>query len=149
MDLILLQKVQSLGDLGELVTVKSGFGRNYLVPTGKAVPATKQNLADFEARRAELEVAAKELLGQAEARQSGLAELVIELSANASEEGNLYGSIGPREIAAAVSDQGHEITKSEVIMGEGPLRTVGEFDVVVHLHADVESIVKVIISPEE
>jgi len=149
MDLILLQKVQSLGDLGDLVTVKSGFGRNYLVPTGKAVPATKQNLADFEARRAELEVAAKELLGQAEARQSGLAELVIELSANASEEGNLYGSIGPREIAAAVSDQGHEITKAEVIMGEGPLRTVGEFDVVVHLHADVESIVKVIISPEE
>lgn len=149
MDLILLQKVQSLGDLGELVTVKSGFGRNYLVPTGKAVPATKQNLADFEARRADLEVAAKELLGQAEARQSGLAELVIELSANASDEGKLYGSIGPREIAAAVSDLGHEITKSEVIMGEGPLRTVGEFDVVVHLHADVESIVKVIISPEE
>lgn len=149
MDLILLQKVQSLGDLGDLVTVKSGFGRNYLVPTGKAVPATKQNLANFEARRAELEVAAKELLGQAEARQSGLAELVIELSANASEEGKLYGSIGPREIAAAVSDQGHEITKAEVIMGEGPLRTVGEFDVVVHLHADVESIVKVIISPEE
>ena len=149
MDLILLQKVQSLGDLGDLVTVKSGFGRNYLVPTGKAVPATKQNLAEFEARRAELEVAAKELLGQAEARQSGLAELVIELSANASDEGNLYGSIGPREIAAAVSDQGHEITKAEVIMGEGPLRTVGEFDVVVHLHADVESIVKVIISPEE
>jgi large subunit ribosomal protein L9 len=149
MDLILLQKVQSLGDLGDLVTVKAGFGRNYLVPTGKAVPATKDNLAQFEARRAELEVAAKESLGQAEARQSGLAELVIELSANASEEGNLYGSIGPREIAAAVSDLGHEISKSEVIMGKGPLRTVGEFDVVVHLHADVESIVKVIITPEE
>ena len=149
MDLILLQKVQSLGDLGDLVTVKAGFGRNYLVPTGKAVPATKQNLAEFESRRAELEVAAKKLLGQAEARQSGLAELVIELSANASEEGKLYGSIGPREIAAAVSDLGHEITKSEVIMGEGPLRTVGEFDVVVHLHADVESIVRVVITPEE
>jgi len=149
MDLILLQKVQSLGDLGDKVTVKAGFGRNYLVPTGKAVPATKDNLAQFEARRAELEVAAKKMLGQAEARQSGLAELVVELSANASEEGNLYGSIGPREIAAAVSGLGHEISKSEVIMGEGPLRTVGEFDVVVHLHADVESIVKVIISPEE
>jgi large subunit ribosomal protein L9 len=149
MDLILLQKVQSLGDLGDLVTVKAGFGRNYLVPTGKAVPATKDNLAQFEARRAELEVAAKESLGQAEARQSGLAELVIELTANASEEGSLYGSIGPREIAAAVSDLGHEISKSEVIMGKGPLRTVGEFDVVVHLHADVESIVKVIITPEE
>ena len=149
MDLILLQKVQSLGDLGDLVTVKAGFGRNYLVPTGKAVPATKQNLAEFETRRAELEVAAKKLLGQAEARQSGMAELVIELSANASDEGKLYGSIGPREIAAAVSNLGHEISKSEVIMGEGPLRTVGEFDVVVHLHADVESIVKVIITPEE
>lgn len=149
MDLILLQKVQSLGDLGDLVTVKAGFGRNYLVPMGKAVPATKDNLADFEARRAELEAAAKNLLGQAEARQSGLAELVVELSANASDEGKLYGSIGPREIAVAVSDLGHEISKSEVIMGEGPLRTVGEFDVVVHLHADVESIVKVIISPEE
>ena len=148
MDLILLQKVQSLGDLGDLVTVKAGFGRNHLVPTGKAVSATKNNLAQFEARRAELEAAAKDLLGQAEARQSGLAELVVELSANASEEGKLYGSIGPREIAAAVSDLGHEISKSEVIMGEGPLRTVGEFDVVVHLHADVESIVKVIITPE-
>ena len=149
MDLILLQKVQSLGDLGDLVTVKAGFGRNYLVPTGKAVPATKDNLAQFEVRRTELEAAAKDLLKQAEARQSGLAELVIELSANASEEGKLYGSIGPREIAAAVSDLGHEISKSEVIMGEGPLRTVGEFDVIVHLHADVESIVKVIITPEE
>ena len=149
MDLILLQKVQSLGDLGDLVTVKAGFGRNYLVPTGKAVPATKSNLADFEARRAELEAAAKDLLGQAEARQSGLAELVIELTANASEEGNLYGSIGPREIAAAVSGLGHEITQSEVIMGEGPLRTIGEFEVVVHLHAVVANNVKVVINPEE
>ncbi len=148
MDLILLQKVQSLGDLGDLVTVKAGFGRNYLVPTGKAAPATKDNLAQFKARRAELEATAKEMLGQAEARQIGLAELVIQLTANASDEGKLYGSIGPREIAAAVSDLGHEISKSEVIMGEGPLRTVGEFDVVVHLHADVESIVRVIISPE-
>lgn len=148
MDLILLQKVQSLGDLGDLVTVKAGYGRNYLMPTGKAVPATKDNLAQFEARRAELEVAAKERLGQAEARQSGLAELVVELTANASDEGSLYGSIGPREIAAAVSDLGHEISKSEVIMGEGPLRTIGEFEVIVHLHADVESIVKVVITPE-
>jgi len=148
MDLILLEKVQNVGDLGDLVKVKSGFGRNYLVPQGMAVPATKENLAQFEARRAELEAAAKEKLGQAEARQSGLAEVVIEVSANASEEGNLYGSIGPREVAAAVSALGHEITKAEVIMGEGPIRTVGEFDVVVQLHADVESIVKVIVNPE-
>ena len=148
MDLILLEKVQNLGDLGDLVKVKSGFGRNFLVPQGKAVPATKDNLAQFEARRAELEATAKEKLGQAEARQSGLAEVVVEITANASEEGNLYGSIGPREVASAVSALGHEITKSEVVMGEGPIRTVGEFDVVVHLHADVESIVKVIVNPE-
>lgn len=148
MDLILLEKVQNLGDLGDLVKVKSGFGRNFLVPQGKAVPATKDNLEQFEARRAELEAAAKAKLNQAESRQSGLAEVTVEITANASEEGNLYGSIGPREVASAVSALGHEITKSEVVMGEGPIRTVGEFDVVVHLHADVESIVKVIVNPE-
>ena len=149
MDLILLEKVQNLGDLGDLVKVKSGFGRNFLVPQGKAVPATKDNLAQFEARRAELEVAAADRLGQAQARQSGLAELVVEIAANASEEGNLYGSIGPREVAIAVSALGHEISKAEVVMGEGPIRTVGEFDVLVHLHADVETKVRVIVTPED
>ena len=149
MDLILLQKVQNLGDLGDLVKVKAGFGRNYLVPQGKAVPATKDNLAQFETRRAELEAAAADRLGQAQARESGLAEVVVEIAANASEEGNLYGSIGPREVAAAVSALGNEISKAEVVMGEGPIRTVGEFNVVVHLHADVETQVKVIVTPEE
>jgi large subunit ribosomal protein L9 len=148
MDLILLEKVQNLGDLGDLVKVKAGFGRNYLVPHGKAAAATKDNLAQFEARRVELEAAARGRLGQAQARQAGLAEVVVELTANASDEGNLYGSIGPREIAAAVSALGHEITKSEVAMGEGPIRMVGEFDVVVQLLADVEAIVKVIVKPE-
>lgn len=148
MDLILLEKVLNLGDLGDLVKVKAGYGRNYLVPQGKAVPATKENLAAFEARRAELEAAAQDRLGKAEARQAGLADVVVELTANASEEGNLYGSIGPREVANAVSALGHEINKSEVIMGEGPIRTVGEFDVIIHLHADVEATVKVIINPE-
>jgi large subunit ribosomal protein L9 len=148
MDLILLEKVQNLGDLGDLVKVKAGFGRNYLVPKGMAAPATKENLAQFEARRAELEAAAKDKLGHAQARQTDLAETVVEITANASEEGNLYGSIGPREIAKAVSALGHEVTKSEVIMGEGPIRMVGEFDVVVQLHADVDSIVKVIVNPE-
>jgi len=149
MDLILLEKVQNLGDLGDLVKVKSGFGRNYLVPHGKAVPATKDNLAQFEARRAELEAAAADKLGQAKARESGLADVVVEIAANASEEGNLYGSIGPREVASAVSAIGHEITKAEVVMGEGPIRTIGEFDVVVHLHADVETKVRVIVTAEE
>ena len=148
MDLILLEKVQNLGDLGDLVKVKAGYGRNYLVPQGKAAPANKENIALFETRRAELELAAKDKLGQAGTRQSGLAEVVIEITANASEEGNLYGSIGPREIAAAASEIGHEINKSEVTMGEGPIRTVGEFDVVVQLHSDVEAIIKVIVSPE-
>ena len=148
MDLILLEKVTNVGDLGDLVKVKSGFGRNYLVPQGKAVPATKDNLAAFEARRAELEAAAKDKLGQAEARQTNLAEVVVEITANASEEGKLYGSIGPREIADAVSALGHEINKSEVAMGEGPISTVGEFEVVVQLHADVETQIKVIVHPE-
>ena len=149
MDLILLEKVQNLGDLGDLVKVKSGFGRNYLVPQGKAAPATKENLKKFEARRAELEAAAHDKLGQAQTRQSSLTDVVVEISANASEEGNLYGSIGPREVASAVSALGHEVTKSEVVMGEGPIRTLGEFDVIVHLHADVETTVKVIVNPEK
>jgi len=148
MDLILLEKVQNVGDLGDLVKVKAGYGRNYLVPQGKAVPATKDNLAAFEARRAELEAAAQDKLGQAQARQASLAEVIVEITANASDEGKLYGSIGPREVADAVSALGHEINKSEVIMGEGPIRTVGEFDVVVSLHADVETQVKVIVHPE-
>jgi len=148
MDLILLQKVQNLGDLGDLVKVKSGYGRNYLVPQGKAVPATKKNLAEFEARREEFEAAAQDRLGKAQARATGLTDVVVEITANASEEGNLYGSIGPREIANAVTALGHEINKSEVIMGEGPIKTIGEFDVVVHLHADVETQVKVIVNQE-
>jgi large subunit ribosomal protein L9 len=148
MDLILLEKVQNLGDLGDLVKVKAGFGRNYLVPQGKAALATKENLANFELRRTELEAAAKAKLGQAQSRESGLEGVVVEVSANASEEGNLYGSIGPREVAAAVSALGHELSKSEVIMGEGPIRTVGEFDVVVQVHSDVQTTVKVIVNPE-
>ena len=148
MELILLEKVQNLGDLGDLVKVKAGYGRNYLVPQGKAALANKENMALFEARRAELEAAAKDKLGKASARQSGLADLIVEISANASEEGNLYGSIGPREIAAAVSALGHEVNKSEVIMGEGPLRMVGEFDVTLQLHSDVDAVIKVIINPE-
>ena len=148
MDLILLEKVQNVGDLGDLVKVKAGYGRNYLVPHGKAVPATKHNLEQFETRRAELEAAAHDRLGKAEARKTGLEDVVVQLAANASDEGNLYGSIGPREVASAVAALGHEITKSEVIMGEGPIRTIGEFDVIVQLHTDVETTVKVVVSAE-
>jgi large subunit ribosomal protein L9 len=148
MDLILLEKVQNLGDLGDKVSVKPGFGRNYLVPRGKAVPATEVNIAQFEVRRAELEKAALKRLSTAEDRGAALAEVAITLTANASEEGKLYGSIGPREIAEALVELGHDVSKSEVIMGDGPIRMTGEFDVIVNLHADIETQIKVSVNPE-
>ncbi len=148
MELILLEKVLKLGGLGDKVNVKPGYGRNYLVPTGKAIPATAANIAEFETRRAELETAEQEKLNSAEGRGASFADLEITLSANASEEGKLYGSIGPREIAEAVTSMGHEISKAEVIMGEGPIRYTGEHEVVLHLHADVEMRIKVIVNPE-
>ena len=143
MELILLEKVLNLGDLGETVNVKPGFGRNYLVPTGKAVPATAENIALFEARRAELEAAATDRLSGAQARRDAMTDLEIEIVANASDEGKLFGSIGPREISDSVARLGHALNKSEVIMGEGPLRTTGEFEVIIQLHADIEITIKV------
>ena len=148
MKLILLDKVQNLGDLGDTVQVKSGYGRNFLVPQGKAVPATKDNVAMFEARRADLEAAANDRLATAQRRAETLAELQLEISANASDEGKLFGSIGPREIAEAATEKGFALEKSEVVMGEGPIRLVGEYDVLVHLHADVEVEIKVAVVPE-
>ena len=148
MELILLEKVQKLGDLGDKVNVKPGYGRNYLVPAGKAVPATKANLAEFEARREELEKAAMAKLSTAEERVTAMDGFEIVLVANASEEGKLYGSIGPREISDAVTERGLELNKSEVIMGEGPIRYTGEHEVLLHLHADVETEIKVTINPE-
>ncbi|KAA9131887.1 50S ribosomal protein L9 [Marinihelvus fidelis] len=149
MRLILLEKVMNLGNLGDTVDVKSGYGRNFLVPQGKAVPATNDNVAMFEARRAELEAAANEKLAEAEKRRGGIEELVLEMSANASDEGKLFGSIGPREIAVAATEKGVELEKAEVIMGEGPIRETGEYDVLVQLHADVETTIKVIVTSEE
>jgi large subunit ribosomal protein L9 len=148
MELILLEKVQKLGDLGDKVNVKPGYGRNYLVPQGMAIPATADNIAEFEARRAELEKAALVKLTSAKDRSEGLEGFEITLSANASEEGKLYGSIGPREIADAVTADGPQLEKSEVVMGEGPLRFTGEHEVILNLHADVETHIKVIINPE-
>ena len=149
MELILLQKVTNLGNLGDKVSVKPGYGRNFLVPQGKAVPATAANVAEFEAKRADYEAKAQASLDAANARQGKLADASVTVSANASTEGKLYGSVGPREIAEALTKQlGVEVNKSEVVMGEGPLRHTGEFEVVVHLHADVESKVKVVVVPE-
>ena len=148
MELILLQKVANLGNLGDKVTVKPGYGRNFLLPTGRAVPATASNLAEFEARRADYEAKARAIMDGAEGRKARLEGQSVTIAANASTEGKLYGSIGPREIAEAFSTAGHELNKSEVIMGEGPIRHLGEHEVLVHLHADVETTVKVIVEAE-
>lgn len=148
MELILLQKVVNLGNLGDKVNVKPGYGRNFLVPQGKAVPATAASLAEFEARRAEYEAKAKDALDGAEGRKAKLEGASVTIYANASTEGKLYGSVGPREIADALTKAGTPVEKSEVVMSEGALRHIGEYEVVVHLHADVETPVKVVVEPE-
>ncbi len=148
MELILLQKVTNLGNLGDKVTVKPGYGRNYLVPQGKAVPATAANLAEFEAKRADYEAKAKAQLDEAEGRLAKLEGASVTVKANASTEGKLYGSVGPRDIAEAFTAAGLPLEKSEVIMGEGPIRHIGEFEVQVSLHADIETTVKVVVEPE-
>ena len=149
MELILLQKIKNLGALGDKVKVKPGYGRNYLVPQGKAVPATGTNLAEFEKRRAEYEAKAHQHLSGAEARKAALENASVTVKANASPEGKLFGSVGPRDIAEAFSAAGHPLNKSEVVMGEGPIRHIGEFDVHISLHADVQTMVKVMVVAEE
>jgi large subunit ribosomal protein L9 len=148
MKLILLQKVVNLGGLGDKVDVKPGYGRNFLVPFGKAVPATAANVAAFEAKRAEYEAKADSILAAAQARLAKLEGAEVTINANASTEGKLFGSVGARDIAEAFTAAGHKLEKSEVIMGEGAIRRTGEFEVTVHLHADVETKVKVIVAPE-
>ena len=148
MELILLQKVTNLGALGDKVKVKPGYGRNYLVPQGKAVPATAENVAAFEAKRAEYEAKAKSIHDEAEARKAKLEGASVTIKANASTEGKLFGSVGPRDIADAFTAAGLPLEKSEVVMGEGPLRNIGEYDVLVKLHADVEITVKVVVEAE-
>jgi large subunit ribosomal protein L9 len=145
MELILLQKVRNLGTLGDKVDVKPGYGRNYLLPQGKAVRVNAANLAAFEQRRAEYETKANTMLTDAEARKTNLADATVTIAAHASAEGKLFGSVGPRDIAEALVAVGQIVNKGEVILGEGPLRNTGEFDVVISLHADVQTTVKVIV----
>lgn len=149
MEVILIQKVKSLGNLGDKVKVRNGFGRNYLVPYGKAVPATAANVADFENRRAQYQAQADKLLGAAQARQASLEGASVTIKANASAEGKLFGSVGPRDIAEAFTAAGIPLEKSEVIMSEGALRRVGEFEIQVSVHAEVQCTVKVEIVPEK
>lgn len=148
MELILLQKVTNLGVLGDKVNVKPGYGRNYLVPQGKAVPATATNVAEFEAKRAEYEAKAKAVHDEAEGRAAKLEGASVTITANAATEGKLFGSVGPRDIADAFTAAGLPLEKSEVIMGEGALRNVGEYEIVVKLHADVQTTVKVVVQAE-
>ena len=145
MELILLQKVRNLGGLGDKVIVKPGYGRNFLLPQGKAVRVNAANLAAFEQRRAEYEANANTMLADAEARKLKLADASVTIAAHASAEGKLFGSVGPRDIAEALVAVGHTVNKGEVILGEGPLRNTGEFAVVISLHADVQTTVKVIV----
>ncbi len=148
MDVILLDKVGKLGNVGDKVTVNAGFGRNFLIPQGKALPATAANVADFEVRRAELEAAAAAKRSDAEARAAKLADLAVTLVTKAGDEGKLFGSIGTRDIADAITAAGVEVAKSEVRLPEGALREVGEYEVDVQLHSEVTQIVKVTIEAE-
>ena len=142
MEVILLDNIGKLGGLGDKVTVKPGYGRNYLVPYGLAVPATKDNIEAFEAQRAELEAQAAERKAEAEARAEQLNDIELSLVSKAGDEGKLFGSIGP------ISSAGIDIAKSEVRMPNGPIRQTGEYDITLHLHAEVDAVVRVVVVAE-
>lgn len=137
MNVILLDKVENLGDIGDLVTVKPGFGRNYLLPQGKAALATKEKIAEVEARRAELEKAAAAELAAAKDRAKLIDGMELVIPANAGEEGKLFGSVGPIDICEAFAKVGVEVERAEIRMPDGPVHELGEFSIGLHLHADV------------
>lgn len=148
MEVILLERLGRLGTVGDRINVKAGFGRNYLLPQGKAIVASESNVAEFETRRADLEKVANEKKAVAEERAAKLEELVVTIRANAGDEGKLFGSIGTRDLAQAITDAGVEVSKAEVKLPSGTLREVGEYDVDVQLHIDVLQSVKVVIEAE-
>ena len=149
MEVILLQKVANLGNIGDRVKVRSGFGRNFLLPQGKATLATPDNIARFEARRAELERVAREHLSSAEERSAAMKDFKLTVHAKAGTEGKLFGSIGTSDIAEELTRAGFQVERSEVRLPHGPLRMVGEHTVNLHLHADVDVPVQVTIVAEE
>ncbi|WP_448565550.1 50S ribosomal protein L9 [Thalassotalea ganghwensis] len=149
MEVILLDKIAKLGGLGDKVTVKSGYARNYLLPKGKAVFASKANVEHFEARRAELEKKLAEDLSAAQAKAAKIAELAeVTIASTAGEEGKLFGSIGTKDIADAITEAGIEVAKAEVRMPLGTIRETGEYDIALHLHSDVDTNIKVIVIAE-
>ena len=137
MNVILLERLSNLGDIGDEVAVKAGFARNYLIPKGKAVRATSENRAVFEERRAELEAAAAEQLSGAEARAAKLEGLALTIVVKAGEEGKLYGSVGTQDIADKITEEATEVAKAEVRMPEGVIRSIGDYEIDVQLHSDV------------
>ena len=148
MEVILLEKVANLGALGAKVNVKAGYGRNFLIPQGKAVPATKGNLEAFEARRADLERQEAEILATAQARAEQLSTLAVVIAAKSGDEGKLFGSVGTRDIAEAVTTAGIAISKLEVRLPNGALRHTGEYKVALQLHSDVMDEVAITIVAE-
>ncbi len=148
MEVILLEKVENLGGLGDRVHVKPGYGRNFLIPKGKATPATEEHIKAFEARRAELETAAADALAKAEARRDRLEDMVVTVQAKAGEEGKLFGSVGTADIAEAIVAAGVEVERSEVRLPEGAFRQLGEYQVPLHLHSDVNTEITLIIEAE-
>ncbi|MDH4259793.1 MAG: 50S ribosomal protein L9 [Gammaproteobacteria bacterium] len=149
MEIILLEKIANLGDIGDRVRVKPGFGRNYLLPGGKATLATPENIAKFEARRAELEVRAATELAAAKTRAKALEGFKLTLTAKAGSEGKLFGSISTTDIAEACSAAGHKIERAEVRLPGGPIRMVGEHVITLHLHSDIDIEVPLTVTAEE
>lgn len=148
MEVILLEKNRNLGQLGDKVSVKAGYARNYLIPFKKAVPATANNLKEFEARRAELERQERSLLADAQARMEKLALLELTIAAKAGDEGKLFGSIGARDIAEAATAAGYVLEKKEVRLPQGPLRQTGQYEVAVQVHSDVTGTIKLTVVEE-
>ncbi len=149
MEVILLENVRNLGKFGNKVKVAKGFGRNFLIPQGKAVPATKQNIAQFEAQRSKLEKAAQDRLAAATERAAELSAIRLTIAARSGDEGKLFGSIGTIELVRAFKDKGVDITRQEIKLPNGPLRELGEFVIELQLHAEVIAQTKVTVVPEE
>ncbi len=148
MEVILLEKNRNLGQLGDKVNVKAGYARNYLIPFKKAVPATQANLKEFDARRAELEKQERNILAEAQARMEKLSVLEVTIAAKAGDEGKLFGSIGTRDIAEAITAAGIAVEKKEVRLPTGPIRQTGQYDIDVQVHSDVSGTVKLVIVEE-
>ena len=149
MEVILFEKIDRLGGIGDLVNVKAGFARNYLLPQGKAKAATDANKAEIETRRAEFEKMAAEALATAEQRRDQIEALSISITAKSGTEGKLFGSIGNMDIAAAITEAGIELEKRDVRLPDGPIRQAGEYEITLHLHTDVDAVAKVTIIGQE